>query len=375
MGRLSKWPSGLGARSSERSAAELEADMADASLEASRRWSIADEAQAVHVLGEHGAVRLENGRLSIAVDGGPPACVRLDDVAAVFLHGAVAISSPATIALMRRGAPLLWHGRDGRLIGHATGLSSAAPAIRAAQFAAAADPAYSLELARAFVDAKLIAGRRLLRRRLGADDRGCRRMEAARTALGRSRNADALRGHEGAAADAYFAAWPTLLAKAPAHLAFAGRSRRPPADPLNALLSYLYAVLHGRCVAAALAAGLEPGVGFLHSLRAGRHALALDLMEPFRPMVVDAAVLGGANNGEFPPVCFARDPSAAGQRWRLTAPGKRAALKAFERRLAQETRDRDGRQISLRQALTRQARELARALRAGARFAAFSSAR
>jgi CRISPR-associated endonuclease Cas1 len=337
-------------------------------------WPIADEAAPVHILGDHGAVRLEDGRLSIAVNGDEPARLRLDDVAAVFLHGGVSVTTPAMLALMRRGVPLIWHGHDGRLVGHATGLGSVSAAVREAQFAAAADPARRLGLAAAFVDAKIGASRRLVRRRLGASHPVCRRLDVARRRAASAASLDELRGFEGAAADAYFGVWAEMLGSAGPHLAFVGRSRRPPADPLNAVLSYLYAILHGRCVAAALGAELEPAVGFLHARRAGRYSLALDLMEPFRPLVTDAALLAAANNGEFPPDHFA-PPASVGSGWRLSPQGRRTALAIFERRLAQETSDVQGRVVCLRHALTFQARDLARALRTGSAFEAFGPAR
>jgi CRISPR-associated protein Cas1 len=342
-------------------------------VEDTETWPIPDDAVPVHVVGEHAEVRLSSGRLSIAIEGAAPKEVRLDDVAALIVHGNTTISTPALIALMRRGAPILWHGFDGRLVGQTLGMAGQPTVVREAQYAAAADTGRTLEIARAFVGAKLANARRLGARRHGADDAIARRLARLAGRLAEARTLDQLRGLEGAAAEAYFSDWPRLIAPERPYLRFTGRSRRPPADPANAALSYLYAVLHGRCVAAAVGAGLDPMAGFLHGRRAGRAALALDLMEPFRPLVVDAALIAAFNNGEFPAEAF--EQSGGGVR--LTTLGRRNALRAFERRLASPAaRVAAGpRAPTYRDALTRQARDLARALRHGGRFAAFEPRR
>jgi CRISPR-associated endonuclease Cas1 len=340
-------------------------------------WPLAREAFPVHVVAEHAAVRLEGGRLSIAIDGGAPTTVRLDDVSALLVHGNTSVSTPALLGLMRRGVPVLWHGFDGRLVGQTLGLAGPGTALREAQYAAARDGARTLSLARAFIAAKIANARRLVLRRAGAGDAAAAPLARAIPSLARARTLDELRGVEGAAADAYFRAWPRMIEAGRPHLRFTGRSRRPPGDPANAALSYLYAVLHGRCVAAAVAAGLDPMAGFLHARRPGRAALALDLMEPFRPLIVDAALIAAFNNGEFPPTAFERAPEPEGG-WRLNAEGRRAALRAFERRLAQGPGGGAGggpRRHAYRDAVTAQARDLARALREGEPFTAFEPRR
>ncbi|HZK98958.1 MAG TPA: CRISPR-associated endonuclease Cas1 [Caulobacteraceae bacterium] len=338
-------------------------------------WPVPEEAFPVHVAADHAAVRLQDGRLSIAIDGGEPTTVRLDDVACLMAHGNTTISSPALIALMRRGRPVLWHGFDGRLVGQTLGLAGQPSAVREAQYAAAADPTRTLAIARALVAAKIAGSRRLLARRFGARDEAVRRLARLEVELPAARSLDRLRGFEGAAAEAYFAAWPRMISPARPHLAFTGRSRRPPGDAANAALSYLYAVLHGRCAAAAVAAGLDPMVGFLHARRAGRAALALDLMEPLRPLIVDAALIAAFNNGEFPPEYF-ETPAPGGPGHRLSARGRHVALQIFERRLAQRATDGgSGRRGAYLDALTGQAFGLARALRRGEAFTAFGPKR
>ena len=142
--------------------------------------------------------------------------------------------------------------------------------------------------------------------------------------------------------------------------AFDRRSRRPPADPVNACLSLAYALLT-RAVATTLeTAGLDPWAGFFHSDRPGRPALALDLMEPLRPVLADSAVLTTINQGEL----RAGDFVTAGPGCNLTPSGRRTLIKAFERRLDQEiTHPVFGYQISMRRLLHVQARMLAKHVR------------
>jgi CRISPR-associated protein Cas1 len=338
-------------------------------------WPLPDGAVPVHVVGDHAMVRLKDGRLSIAVEGAEPAEVRIDDVASLLVHGNTVVSTPALLALMRRGVPILWHGFDGRLVGQTTAIASASTSVREAQYRAAADPHRTQVLARSLVAAKLSNSRRLLLRRFGKTDPAVRRIGRLYDQLPHARDLDHVRGLEGAAADAYFSAWPRMIDASRGHLRFGGRSRRPPADGPNAALSYLYAVLHGRCAAAAVAAGLDPAVGFLHARRPGRASLALDLMEPFRPLVVDACLVAAFNNGEFPPAAFETLGAGAGE-WRLSAQGRRTALQALERRLAQSAADGESRGgLTYRDAISRQAGRLAQALRRDGPFVAFEPRR
>jgi CRISPR-associated endonuclease Cas1 len=140
---------------------------------------------------------------------------------------------------------------------------------------------------------------------------------------------------------------------------FEQRNRRPPTDPVNAMLSLAYAML-GRHLTIALAAvGLDPYRGFYHAPRYGRPALALDVMEPFRPIIADSVVLAAANTGEIGPGDFV----AAATGTNFTQPGRRRFVEAFERRLAQETTHSVfGYQLSMRRLLMVQARLLARFL-------------
>jgi CRISPR-associated endonuclease Cas1 len=177
-------------------------------------------------------------------------------------------------------------------------------------------------------------------------------------------------GVEGAAAALFYAALPTMIAASRRQdFPFDGRRRRPPPDAVNCLLSYLYAIVAGECAAAVLAVGFDPAVGFLHAARPGRPALALDLMEPFRPLVADQTALAAINRGEVRPAHFEREADAV----RLTEGGRRALLAALERRLGEAVPQRAARarQSTWREAIAGAAGDLATALRSGAAFSPF----
>jgi CRISPR-associated protein Cas1 len=192
--------------------------------------------------------------------------------------------------------------------------------------------------------------------RAGRGGEGAQRGEAAK-----ARSEASLRGIEGAAAAAWYGAWTEFLTRDDPVFVFDGRSRRPPKDGVNALLSYLYAVLAGSAAGAAAAAGLDPAVGFLHGERPGRPALALDLAEPFRVAVVDATVIAALNEGQFGEA----DVTPPGEDGvRLTDQGRRRALAVLERQLS--TAFRDGTQdVTWRGAVAATAQRLGAALRGG----------
>ncbi|WP_261969373.1 CRISPR-associated endonuclease Cas1 [Prosthecodimorpha staleyi] len=176
----------------------------------------------------------------------------------------------------------------------------------------------------------------------------------------RAESAAALLGHEGEAAALYFRALPQLFTAAVAVLpafAFDRRNRRPPADPVNACLSLAYALLTRTFASALSIAGLDPWKGVYHVERPGRPALVLDLIEPFRPLLADSAVLMALNNGELGPDDFV---FAAGG-CNLKPKARRALVQAYERRLDQETTHPVfGYQIAMRRLIQVQARLFAK---------------
>ena len=196
----------------------------------------------------------------------------------------------------------------GRFLARVEGGKSGNVMLRVAQMKAALDPARAADLARSIVVGKILNSRVVLQRRLRdhGDDPAC---AAALTQLGvvarlvravggEPGALDKVRGLEGEAAGHYFGAFNSLLVAQREDFAIANRNRRPPLDPMNALLSLLYVVLSHDCEGACKAVGFDPQVGFLHALRPGRASLALDLMEELRAPLVDRFALSLVNRSQ-----------------------------------------------------------------------------
>lgn len=319
----------------------------------------------VHVLSGEARIRVNNGVVRIETERGQAVERPIEWVSSVHIHGHASISSPAVAALVQAGAPVLWRGHHGYPIAIAQPMSLAGLACRRAQYAVAANPATRLKIGRAFVAGKIIAMRGVLRRRIEGDKRTLNKLAHFSRSARLAKSPNEALGYEGAASALYFSHWSGLLRHRADALDFPKRTRRPPMDEPNALLSYFYAVLAGECVCAAAAAGLDPRLGFLHEDREGRPSLALDLLELVRASVADTAALMALNTGEVSDAHFAKHGGGCG----LTEEGRRAALRALERRL--DARCFDGPPetvITWRAAIELEARRLRGALISGAEF-------
>jgi CRISPR-associated protein Cas1 len=239
-------------------------------------------------------LRLDNDTLRVQVDEEPRLRVPLHHLQAVVCFGHVGMSAPLMHRLAEGGIALVLLDDHGRFKARLEGATSGNVLLRQAQHRAAADPAFALELSRRIVAGKLKNQRHVLLRgardaKAEADrarlDRAAKDLAASIRSLPAAASADAVRGVEGEAARTYFEALAWLV-RPDARDSFVmnGRSRRPPTDRMNALLSFLYSMWMNDCRSACEACGLDPQVGVLHAVRPGRAALALDLMEEFRPL-------------------------------------------------------------------------------------------
>jgi CRISP-associated protein Cas1 len=247
-------------------------------------------------------LRLDNDTLRVEVEQETKLRVPLHHLQAVVCFGHVGLSAPLMHRLAGGGIALVLLDTNGRFMARLEGATTGNVLLRQAQHRLAADDApRALALARAVVAGKIKNQRHVLLRgaREAKDgeeqallDRAGKDLAASVRALPEAATLDVLRGVEGEAARTYFAAL-NLLVRADRREAFAlaGRTRRPPRDRMNALLSFLYAMWMNDCRSACEAAGLDPQVGTLHALRPGRAALALDLMEEFRPFADRLALL------------------------------------------------------------------------------------
>lgn len=324
-----------------------------------------DDAAPFYVQGQGLRVGMDHGVLEARDrDRKVLATARLADTSQLVVMGNVQVSTQALHELCDREVPVVWASYGGWLFGFTDGLGHKNVELRRTQYRMAEDAAMSLRLARRIVAAKIANCRTMLRRNGEPDDRTLRGMADALDQAAGATSTETLLGIEGNAARLYFGAFSTMV-KVSANegelsFDFEKRNRRPPADPLNALLSLAYAMLTKELAIAARAMGFDPYLGFYHRPRYGRPALALDLLEEFRPLIADSAVLSAVNSCVVSLTDFRRHSLGVA----LTPEGRRSFLKVFERRLCEEiTHPVFGYRISYRRVLEVQVRLLARYLR------------
>jgi len=295
------------------------------------------EKASLHVVTPGAKVGRSAESLRVTLPGGEKSDHPSETIEAVILHGYSHISTQALGLCASKGIGVHWVTGGGRYLGgFASGSGGVQRKIR--QFRALSSEGTCLDLARKLVRGKVTAQVRFLLRAT----RGARRdrsdledpileMRAALSAIDRAKGPEELRGYEGGAGHAYFRALPHLiLPEVPAGLRPKGRSRRPPLDPFNAVLSFNYALLYRDVLSAILTIGLEPAFGFLHRPRSSAHPLALDLMELFRVPIVDMAVLASFNRLQWNE---REDFVRTGKKVWLSDSGRRKAVEIHERRL------------------------------------------
>ncbi len=326
-----------------------------------------EEVVPLYVQANKASVRKKGDNLEVTVEDQVMARPRLMDVSQAVLMGNVYMTTPTLHEFLRRGITVSWHSYGGWFLGHTQGTGHGNVELRLSQYRGHDDEQVCLRLARGLVRAKIQNCRTLMRRnwREGSVPRSLlddlRRL--AEQSI-RASSQQTLLGIEGAGASAYFSRFGSLIRQSESdsdafRFEFAGRNRRPPTDPVNALLSYGYSLLVRTWTVTLSTVGFDPYVGFYHQPRYGRPALALDLMEPFRPLLADSAVLMAINNGEVRPSDFI----SAGNAVNLSSDGRKRFIATFERRLAQEiTHPLFGYRISYRRVLELQARLLSRFL-------------
>jgi len=284
---------------------------------------------------------------------------RLREISQVNLFGGVEISTPALVDLMQRGIPVLHFTRGGWFQGMSLGHTHKNVELRMRQFAWAADRNRSLSIARSIVDGKIRNCRTQIRRNDPESPKEVlERLNRLSKDAANASSMERLLGIEGAAAGIYFGRLDHLL-KADQGFTFTNRNKRPPKDPVNAVLSYLYAVLAKDVFVTLLAVGFDPYLGFYHRPRYGRPALALDMMEEFRPIIADSTTINLFNNGELADKDFIK----TGMGVSMKRQAKRTVLAGYERRMQTEINHPIfGYKVSYRRVLEVQARLLSRVL-------------
>lgn len=302
-----------------------------------------------------GAKVSSRGERLLVEHAGESIAVPAKDLCQLVLCGGVAVTSGAISLLARRGLAIVHATSQGRPRALTMPLDAGRGLLRRRQCTATTDPDRCLEFSRRLVAAKIELQRTLLRRNAAPrPGRTLRRLKELSNAAAAAADLRSLRGLEGMAARLYFRRFDRMLrGEEPLLRTMRGRNRRPPRDPINAMLSFGYALLLGDALVAITAAGLEPSWGFLHEDRAGRPALALDLMEEFRALVVDSAVISAVNRGMIDASGFER----RGEACLLNAEGRKALIRAYEQRMSQwVTPPGGGRRQPLRAVMHGQAR-------------------
>jgi CRISPR-associated protein Cas1 len=283
-------------------------------------------------------LHLDNNTLRLDVEKETKLRVPLHHLGAVVCFGPVSVSLPLMHRLADEGIALVLLDRNGRFKARLEGAVTGNVLLRQAQFHAANDTNTTLSLARNCVAGKIRNCRQVLLR--GAREaksesdgailsRGAADLAATLRALPEAANLDRLRGLEGEAARQYFSALNYLIrenAREVFHMD--ARTRRPPRDRINALLSFVYSLLMNDCRSAVEAAGLDPQIGFLHAVRPGRAALALDLMEEFRALA-DRLVLSLINRAQIKPKDFEQREGGAVM---LEGDARKTVLVAYQER-------------------------------------------
>lgn len=329
-----------------------------------------DDTMPVYVVGHGNTVRKKGDLLEIcsrddvaAGKEGRIKEVRLREISQVNLFGGVDVSMPALVELMQRGIPVLHFTRGGWFQGLSAGHTHKNVQLRMRQFAWAEDRKKSLSIARAIVYGKIKNCRIQVRRNYAkanaqSPDNALDRLERLSKDARNASGIDKLLGIEGAAAEVYFGCLGQML-KADRGFSFENRNRRPPKDPVNAVLSYIYAVLAKDMFVSLLAVGFDPYLGFYHQPRYGRPALALDMMEEFRPVIADATAITLFNKGELSDKDFIKTGIGVS----LTSKGKKKVIAGYERRMETEiTHPLFGYSVSYRRVQEVQARLLSRTI-------------
>ena len=321
-----------------------------------RRLTPRDSAARPLYVTEQGArLGISQRRVQVKVNREVVRSDRLIDVSQINLSGNVQISTQLLHAAFREDIPVCWFSYGGWFQGMAHGMPSKHVELRRRQVAVAAQA--GLPLARQMVVGKIRNSRTLLMRNSREPvEAAVQQLKELAAKADETDSIESLLGIEGAAARSYFGSFASMLKDD--HLGtfdFDGRNRRPPRDPVNCLLSFLYALLVKDLTAVVLSIGFDPYLGVYHRPRFGRPALALDLAEEFRPIIAESVVINAVNNGEVTKNGFVIRAGGVA----LEQAARRAVIASYERRLDHEvTHPTYGYKITYRRVLEVQARML-----------------
>ena len=286
-------------------------------------------------------VHIDHRTLKVEADGATLLQVPVHHLGSVVCFGRVSVSPAAMAQCAEDKRDLVFLSRSGRFRAKVVGPTSGNVLLRLAQYRAYQDSEQSAAIARSSVAAKIQNGRLLLMREARQTEdseaesglrKAAQSMADAITALPKAGSLDEIRGQEGYAGAAYFSAFNHMIRTPDCAFTFNGRNRRPPRDPVNALLSFLYSLIQAECRAACEGVGLDPQVGFLHAVRPGRPSLALDLLEELRAFLADRLALTLINRRQLTARHF---EATLGGGVSLNEAGRKILLTAYQKRKAE----------------------------------------
>ena len=296
----------------------------------------------LYITTEGAYLRVDHETLKVEVEKETKLQIPVHHLGGVVCFGDVMISPAAMARCAEDGRFVVLLDRNGRFQARVEGPVSGNVLLRCAQHEAMADAVRTLAIARNIVGGKIQNTRQVVLRaaRETDDPADADLLKGTAEALGNAllrvpscEDVDTVRGIEGESARAYFATLDRMVREDRATFRMDGRSRRPPLDPINALLSFLYALLMNDCVAAVEGVGLDPQMGFLHALRPGRAALALDLMEELRSVLADRLALTLINRKQVAARHFVNRPGGAVH---LEEEGRKEVIVAYQKRKQEE---------------------------------------
>jgi len=287
-------------------------------------------------------LRLDHDTVKVEVEGEMKLQVPLHHLGGFVLFGNVLVSPFLMHRAGEDGRAITFLDHNGRFKCRLVGATSGNVLLRCAQHQTLSDTTRTTEIARNIVAGKIQNTRtvvvRAAREAASSTDTAALQSTAdilaeALATLKQTGTLDEVRGVEGRAAQAYFATFNSMIRTDRETFRVQTRTRRPPRDRTNALLSFLYAVLLNDCVSAAEGVGLDPQVGYLHALRSGRPALGLDLMEEFRAFIADRLALSLINRRQVQPKQFSERPGGAVL---LNDEGRKEVIIAYQKRKQEE---------------------------------------
>ena len=319
----------------------------------------------LYISQQDATLRKVDERLKVTLHKDQILDVPMIKVSQVVLYGRITVTAATVAALLERQIDLCYLTQHGKFLGRLEPDFSKNALLRREQHRAASDEVRCLQFARSFVNGKLRNMRTWLmrlNRKLDSSsaslENAANRIKLACDAVETAATLDQVRGHEGEGSAAYFAVFNELLKSE--EFSFEKRVRRPPTDPVNSLLSFGYTLLMNDIASAVKIVGFDPYVGYLHADRYGRPSLPLDLMEEFRPVIVDSVVVSAINKGDLTRQDFQEE---LGHVFRLTPEGRLKFLRLYEERKATEFKHPVLQQkITYQRCFEQQARFLAKTL-------------